>query len=672
MATLYYFPDQNAAGCPKERFTRRWSVFQEALAAILKMAIILLDSQGEVVSLQNSLSPAAWVFKRPGVAEAYRDYFRRIPRIHRELSRIETAVDPLGLPVALTRLDDGCYLLMGEVPECGDLEPFTVPGQQPAAETAALEYGRFLLSALKPEEIKERLSHTAGLFNKLHRYFARPNLPALLFVIESLEQLIAAFAPEYLDTGAILELLTSCLVLIAEGGSAFVFTYEYPGRIATVGCGERLEEVQALAEDWKRLGQVEDPGKAFAAMINDRVKRKSKTRLKGILNQNNGVSIYLGLIGAKGAYLQEALRAFVGKAAAALEVSSLWTGCQGSWKMVLNSIGQGVIVVDNRGSILIMNPAAKELCKERGISPAVGRPVQCCRLGSQIEEALLGAAGNSSSFKSRCSLIDENGSPVHLLWEVVPLLRDNGQNAGAILVFDDITVMVRLKEEIRKWERLATSGEIAASLAHEVRNPLATAKAAIQLLRMDETTLERGELLEKLDRELDRTNNILTNFLNISRPMQDEKLEPLFLGEILEELLFFLKGEAVLNEIDLVITVPPEGLPAVLGSANSIKQVCLNIALNAIEAMSGGGRLAISLFQRDERVQIRFEDNGPGIPAENIEALTRPFFTTKPGGTGLGLAISIAILESMGGDLKIESNPGEGTVVELSLPVFVD
>ena len=165
-------------------------------------------------------------------------------------------------------------------------------------------------------------------------------------------------------------------------------------------------------------------------------------------------------------------------------------------------------------------------------------------------------------------------------------------------------------------------------------------------------------------------NEILTNFLNITKPQQEGKLEPVNLTHTLHELHFLLNSEAILHEIDLVTNIPDDKPLLVLGSPNSIKQVCLNIARNAIEAMDGGGKLVVSLFSSKNRVHIKFQDTGPGIPAENIATLTKPFFTTKPEGSGLGLAISLAILKMMGGDLRIESSPGEGTTVDLTLPIY--
>lgn len=637
------------------------------------MAVAFVDPKGRLVSCQNSVYPEAWFRKNSELKEAYRDFFRRIPKVHRKLAGDEMTPDPLGLPVTLARLEDGCYLLMGGR---SDQEETHFQGRLfeklPAMEVHEQGKEWFRMPVLKPKEMKENLARTVDLLNRLNRYLARPDLPVLLSIVDTLDQLIVStFDPERFDFKAILELLTSTLVLIAGGGGAFAFTYEYPGRMMTLWSGEHPEILEVLSHEWKRLGRVKDPGEAFAALVRDRVKHEFKTTVKGIRFKNNGATLYLGLIGGEGVYLQEALHALAGKAAVALGVSSLSTVFQESWKMVFNSISQGIIVVDNKGAILITNQAAKDSLKERGMAPAIGHSVKVCGLGSQIEEAIFSAVQNGCSFRHKRSSIGEGSSLAHLCWDVVPLSRDDGLNTGAILVFDNITATVQLKKEIRDWERLATAGEIAASLAHEIRNPLATAKAAIQLLKMDGALLKQEELLDKLNRELDRMNNILTNFLNIARPAE-EKLEPLNLEHTLQELLFFLNSEAILHEIDLAASIPEEKLPVVLGSPNSIKQVCLNVARNAIEAMSGGGKLDISLFSNKGRVHIMFQDTGPGIPAENIAALTKPFFTTKPGGTGLGLAISSSILKAMGGNLKIESNLGKGTTVELTLPVYVD
>jgi two-component system, sporulation sensor kinase D len=141
--------------------------------------------------------------------------------------------------------------------------------------------------------------------------------------------------------------------------------------------------------------------------------------------------------------------------------------------------------------------------------------------------------------------------------------------------------------------------------------------------------VKQEELLNKLERELDRMNDILTNFLNISKPMPEKKQEPVNLNQVLQELLFLLNSEALLNEIDLEINFSTGKPLVVLGSPDSIKQVFLNIARNAIEAMENGGKLSISTSLYNGRAQVTFQDNGPGIPEENMATLTKPFFYDK-------------------------------------------
>jgi len=181
---------------------------------------------------------------------------------------------------------------------------------------------------------------------------------------------------------------------------------------------------------------------------------------------------------------------------------------------------------------------------------------------------------------------------------------------------------------------------------------------------------KRKELLDKVDVELKRINEILTDFLNISKPSGQPVLQPIHFAEVIEELEFLLKGEANLKKISLVYSCPQE-FPRVKGDKNGLKQVFLNIAKNAIEACpKDKGILEISMHRDAKNAWITFKDNGPGIPSENMPKVLRPFFTTKKRGTGLGLAISSSIIKRMGGELRIESQPGCGTAVHVILPLM--
>ncbi|MFY9384451.1 MAG: ATP-binding protein [Dethiobacteria bacterium] len=668
--TLYSMPDS-----PGNIHASWWPVFWEALARTLKMTIAIIDPKGRLLSLHNPLYPAAMHQKHPSLIAAFDNFYSRVPQIFAERKEGQLVFDPLGLPESMALLVDGSFMLLGGRLE--EREPQRLAElSERLSDLEVFDRGQFWtqMTLVAPEEMKEYLAMVVELYNSIYHYFSKPGLPEILAAVENVNKLIAlTFDPEHFDLNAIMELIASFLVAIAGGGSAFAFSYEYPGRPLTLWCGEHSHILETLADDWKTLSRVKDPAKTFDSLVRERVENEHALTFQGITRTRNGATVYLGLIGNEGGHFRKALVALVKKAAIALGVSSLSTVFQHRWGLVFNSIRQGIIVTDNRGMILMMNQGAKQFFSGYGVMvPAAGQPVTGCGFGRQIEEAVCIAAKSNRSFMQKRSAIGEGESLAHLRWDVVPLLREDGCSAGAVLVFNDITEPVKLHHEIQDWERMATAGEIAAGLAHEIRNPLATAKAAIQLIRMVKDQVKQEELLNKLERELDRMNDILTNFLNISKPMPEKKQEPVNLNQVLQELLFLLNSEALLNEIDLEINFSTGKPLVVLGSPDSIKQVFLNIARNAIEAMENGGKLSISTSLYNGRAQVTFQDNGPGIPEENMATLTKPFFTTKPGGTGLGLSISSSIVRMMGGDLTIKSSLGKGTTVNISLPAYED
>lgn len=223
--------------------------------------------------------------------------------------------------------------------------------------------------------------------------------------------------------------------------------------------------------------------------------------------------------------------------------------------------------------------------------------------------------------------------------------------------------------ETRDRERLAAAGEVAAGLAHEIRNPLATAKAALQLYEVVGDEGKRRELLAKLANELDRMNEILTAYVTFSRPEQADTARTVNVTQVLREIEPLLLGEAHFHGIGLVVKTPVAEIPSVTGSTGELKQVFLDLARNAVEAMERGGRLEISVYRDGDQVKTLFQDNGPGIPEEKLEKVTRPFFTTKPGRAGLGLSIATSMARTMGGALQIKSSRGGGTAVEVCLPL---
>jgi signal transduction histidine kinase len=242
------------------------------------------------------------------------------------------------------------------------------------------------------------------------------------------------------------------------------------------------------------------------------------------------------------------------------------------------------------------------------------------------------------------------------------------------LVIENSTLYQAMKER----DRLAALGEMSAGLAHEIRNPLAAIKGAVQYLDPGKLPPDDREFLEIVIDEVNRLNGVVTQFLDYSRPLKPS-MEPGNVNEILERTFKLLQQDvppSVAVELDLA-----PGIPRVTCDAEQLKQVFLNLALNAFQAMPRGGRLRVSTrVLRDElafwregarkadAVEIRFHDTGPGIPEEARESIFVPFYTTKEKGTGLGLAICQRIVKAHAGTIGVRSPPDGGAEFLVSLP----
>ena len=236
----------------------------------------------------------------------------------------------------------------------------------------------------------------------------------------------------------------------------------------------------------------------------------------------------------------------------------------------------------------------------------------------------------------------------------------------------------KLYEEMKERDRLAALGQMAAGLAHEIRNPLGAIKGAAQLLRgpEDEAVPEDGsaEFLDVIIEEVDRLNRVVSQFLGYARPDRGER-SPTPINEVVRKTALVLRSEHADTTLELVLELSPE-LPPVLADAEQLRQVFLNLAQNGIQSMNASGRLTIRTGVRplfrdgrtDRYVEIAFEDNGPGIGPETLHDLFIPFFTTKEGGTGLGLPICQRIVEGHDGLIEVQSDPGRQTTFAVLIP----
>lgn len=230
----------------------------------------------------------------------------------------------------------------------------------------------------------------------------------------------------------------------------------------------------------------------------------------------------------------------------------------------------------------------------------------------------------------------------------------------------------RLQRELWHRERLSSLGQMAAGLAHEVKNPLGSIQGAAEILGDDATDDPRKrELFDVLSRESRRLGAVVDHFLNFARP-RPLNMAPLDLGESVTRAVGQMHIQAASRQIDIVPRIDA-GLPAVTGDAEQIHQVLLNILLNAIAASPDGARIDVTVSSErrhaSDTVVIRVVDRGDGIAEGDLERVFDPFFSTRESGSGLGLAISHTIVQDHGGSIHIDSRPGEGTTVAVTLPV---
>lgn len=325
-----------------------------------------------------------------------------------------------------------------------------------------------------------------------------------------------------------------------------------------------------------------------------------------------------------------------------------------------------VFSIDLEGSVIDVNGAAELMLgirREEMLGKSytwIDDPETVRLIGEHLQQSL---DGETPKYEFNVRL--GNGSEICLRVTNVPLFVD-GRILGAYLIAKDITEQKRTQELLHRSDKLTAIGQLAAGIAHEIRNPLTAIKGFTQLLK--ERAQHNTEYYDVILSELDRANLIVGEFLLLAKP-QLTHFRPASLEQILLMIITLLEPQAILHDVRIRTRFEP--VPDVHIEENQIKQVLLNLLKNAIEAMPSGGELTIELerFEADQ-VRLRLVDQGEGIPEEQLQKLGDPFFSTKETGTGLGLMVSFKIIEDHGGKLNITSVVGVGTTIDLLLPVI--
>ncbi len=338
---------------------------------------------------------------------------------------------------------------------------------------------------------------------------------------------------------------------------------------------------------------------------------------------------------------------------------------------ILRSVGSGILTIDLQGNITSWNPSAELIT---GYNFDEIRKHWQEIFGNGIMELFV----HTDSLKERPyrfnGKIVKKNNTVALLGMTASLLKDDKNTVrGIILTFQDITKLVEMEEHMRRQERLATVGSLAAGIAHEIRNPLASLSGSIQLLQGElELKGDDKRLMDIVVHETDRLNSIITDFLDYARP-KNKQAERIALGPAIDETVMLLKNSKKFNQ-NIMITCDIDPCIQLSGDAQRMRQVFWNLLINACQAMPDRGLITISATVPpavDSRAwcQIIITDTGLGIARESRDKIFDPFFTTKPGGTGLGLAIVYRIIEDHEGTISVDSEAGKGTRFIIRLPL---
>ncbi len=331
----------------------------------------------------------------------------------------------------------------------------------------------------------------------------------------------------------------------------------------------------------------------------------------------------------------------------------------------IEDTSDAIMLVDENGSILRVNQAFENLYGWKK-EMVIGNDIITVFHDYKDEvEMFFHGVRNGEYFKNVETIRHRpDGTPIYVSITASPIKNGEGTIYGISSIVRDITDRKNTEELLRKSEKLAIIGQLAAGVAHEIRNPLTSLKGFLQLFH--EMRMTNKDILQVMLDEIDRIEMITNEFLSLAKPHVTQ-FEYHSINEIIQQVVKLGEIEGGLADV-IIDTAFDSCMPIIYGDMNKLKQVFLNIMKNSIEAVDEKGIVSISTVMKGESVSIFIIDNGIGIEASRLKHMGEPFYSTKEKGTGLGLMISRKIIEEHDGDMIITSEIGKGTTVEIQLP----
>ena len=345
-------------------------------------------------------------------------------------------------------------------------------------------------------------------------------------------------------------------------------------------------------------------------------------------------------------------------------------------KYIVENINSGILTINSSERITSFNRAAEKVMGYK-LDEIYNKPIDMVfpDLMKAKHYSIIPDETSASYFRIEKTFKRKDGKELFLGFAASPM-----KEGGYIIIFQDLTRIKEIEEQLRRVDRLRALGELAAGMAHEVRNPLTSISGSVQVLK--KSLMLDGEsqhLMNTVIREAERLNALITDFLLFAKPAT--KMTKIDLRDIINETVNIFKNSPESGNIDIQLKIE-DGL-IVEGDSRQLKQVFWNLFINAGNAMLDGGVLRIDsrlktqdhslgsevLGLKSDSVEVTVSDTGMGIPPEDIERIFDPFFTTRDAGTGLGLAVVHRIIENHNGKIVVKSKKGEGASFKFTLPV---
>lgn len=333
---------------------------------------------------------------------------------------------------------------------------------------------------------------------------------------------------------------------------------------------------------------------------------------------------------------------------------------------IVANLPEAIVSCSPGGEVNFINPIARQMLAKDVFSP--GRtvrellPENIVSLGEEVRRS------GFPVINTEMELQKTSGAMIPVAVNVTEIRTGNSERVGMVYMIRDLTQVRLLQDQIRKADRLAAIGQLAAGVAHEVRNPLSSIKGyATYFGSLFPENSDNRKAAEVMTHEVERLNRVISELLEMARPA-DIKMRETDVNILIESSLRLVSQDAESASVSIETDVDPD-MPRIIADPDRLAQTLINLYINAIQAMPEGGRLGVSSGLSEKGLKITVRDSGGGLPGDDFSRIFDPYYTTKPSGTGLGLSIVQKIVEAHGGTIEVEYSGNQGTSFVIIIPV---